>query len=211
MSSGHWDERFLAGTRGQVVQLLRRASRTVDELARELDLTGNAIRAHLTILERDGLVQQRSLRRGVGKPTFIYQLTPRAERLFSRAYEPVLQNLLDVLAARTGPGGLEELLRGAGRRMASARASPKGDTRARLGEAVAFLNDLGGLVEIEESADRLSVCGYSCPLSSVVQSHPEVCKLMESLLTELVGVPVRERCERGESLSCWLEVSTPEP
>lgn len=52
------DERFFASTRGQVVTLLRRGSRTVDELAGTLGLTDNAVRAHLAGLERDGLVTQ---------------------------------------------------------------------------------------------------------------------------------------------------------
>ena len=33
----------------------------------------------------------------------------------------------------------------------------------------------------------------------VVPGHPEVCRLSESLLTELVGVPVQEQCDRNES------------
>jgi predicted ArsR family transcriptional regulator len=52
------DERFFDSTRGQIVMMLRGATRTVDELAKELELTDNAVRAHLTTLERDGLVKQ---------------------------------------------------------------------------------------------------------------------------------------------------------
>ena len=59
-------KRFMETTRGQVLSLLRRGPRTVEELARELDLTDNAIRAHLATLERDGLVTQAGLRRGRG-------------------------------------------------------------------------------------------------------------------------------------------------
>ena len=44
------DERFFSSTRGRVVSLLRGGSRTVDELAGELELTDNAIRAHLAHL-----------------------------------------------------------------------------------------------------------------------------------------------------------------
>lgn len=208
MSSGNWNERFLAGTRGQILTLLRRESRSVDELARSLELTGNAVRTHLTTLERDGLVQQRSERRGVGKPTYVYNLTEQGERLFSKAYEPVLTNLLDTLAESTAPAQLEELLRAAGRRMVSNQVRPSGDLRARLGAAVALLNDeLGGLVELEESGGSLSVCGYSCPLAPLVQSHPQMCKLMEAMITEYAGVAVRERCERGVALACHFEVS----
>jgi predicted ArsR family transcriptional regulator len=66
-----WDRRFFDSTRGRIVTMLRRSNRTVEDLARALDLTDNGVRAHLAVLERDGIVRQRgSLRRtsGGGKP-----------------------------------------------------------------------------------------------------------------------------------------------
>jgi predicted ArsR family transcriptional regulator len=209
MASGHWDKRFYAGTRGRIVALLRRSSRSVDELAQALDLTGNAIRAHLIVLERDGFVLQQSVRRGVGKPTFVYKLTPQAEHLFSKAYEPVLDSLIDVLAERTDGAELEDLLRAVGRRIASGQAVPHNGARARVEAAIALINEMGGLIELEETDGKLALCGYSCPLSALVQKHPELCKLVESILVELTGLPVRERCERGESLSCRFELPMP--
>jgi predicted ArsR family transcriptional regulator len=63
MSISQQNQRFFASTRGQIVILLRREGRTVDELAQILNLTDNAIRAHLMTLERDGIIQQRGTRR----------------------------------------------------------------------------------------------------------------------------------------------------
>ena len=111
------DQKFFEGTRGKVVTLLRRSGRTVEGLARELDLTDNGVRAHLATLERDGIVRQRGSKRhgsGGGKPAYIYELTPEAEGLFSKAYEPVLGRLLDVLSEGLGPEESEALLRGVG-------------------------------------------------------------------------------------------------
>ena len=90
------DEKFFESTRGWIVTLLRRSGRTVEELARELGLTDNGVRAHLATLERDGIVRQRgSVRHGSGggKPAYVYELAPEAEDLFPRAYEPVLRRL----------------------------------------------------------------------------------------------------------------------
>src|SRR2546429_1867476 len=92
--------RFFASTRGKIVTLLRRTSRTVEELAQALDLTDNAVRAQLATLERDGLVQQHGRRRSSSKPASVYDLTPAAEELFSKAYGPVLRQLLDELNER---------------------------------------------------------------------------------------------------------------
>src|SRR6266699_6463619 len=92
--------RFFASTRGKMVTLLRRTSRTVEELAQALDLTDNAVRAQLATLERDGLVHQHGKRRSSSKPASVYDLTPAAEELFSKAYGPVLRQLLDELNER---------------------------------------------------------------------------------------------------------------
>ena len=99
----HWNQRFFASTRGRILMLLRRAGRTVDELAQALNLTDNAVRAHLATLERDGFVRQLGARRGSGKPAFIYELSPDAEQLFPKAYGPILRQLLEVLSEEMTP------------------------------------------------------------------------------------------------------------
>jgi hypothetical protein len=43
-------------------------------------------------------------------------------------------------------------------------------------------------------------------LAAVSATHPEVCRLAETLMTEIAGVPVRERCKHGESPQCRLEI-----
>jgi predicted ArsR family transcriptional regulator len=204
------DQKFFQSTRGQIVTLLRRSSRTVEELAQALNLTDNGVRAHLTTLERDGIVRQRgSVRRGSGggKPAYIYEVTPQAEELFPKAYEPVLRQLLDVLAGQLGPQESEALLRSVGRRIAEGQTVPADGVREGLEAAVGVLNKLGGLTELEERNGSFVIRGYSCPLAGVAPDHPEVCRMAESLLTELAGVPVYEHCDRGERPRCCFEIA----
>jgi predicted ArsR family transcriptional regulator len=205
-----WDQRFFRSTRGRIVTLLRRCGRTVEELARELGLTDNGVRAHLATLERDGVIRQRgSVRRGSGggKPAYVYELTPEAEDLFPKAYEPVLRQLLGVLSERLGPEGSEAVLRMVGRRLAEEHGVSVDGTRSRLEAAVGVLNELGGLAELEERDGDFVIRGYSCPLTSVVPDHPEVCRMAEALLAELTGLPIHEHCDRGESPRCCFEVA----
>jgi predicted ArsR family transcriptional regulator len=206
------DRRFLESTRGRIVALLRRSGRTVEELARALGLTDNGVRAHLATLERDGIVRQRgSVRRGTGggKPAYVYELAPEAEDLFPKAYAPVLLRLLDVLSERLGPVESEELLRVVGRGLVEGEAAASDGARARLEGAVEVLNELGGLAELEEREGDVVIRGYSCPLAAVTPDHPEVCRMIEALIAELAGVPVREHCDRGESPRCCFEVAYP--
>ena len=137
----NWDAKFFESTRGRIVVLLRRSGRTVEELARALNLTDNGVRAHLAVLERDGIARQRgSVRRGSGggKPAYVYELTSEAEELFPKAYEPVLGRLLDVLAQRLGPEESEALLRSLGRSFGSGKEQTN-ESFIRSGKSSCFV------------------------------------------------------------------------
>ena len=71
-------------------------------------------------------MQQRgTVSRGGGKPAHVYELTPEAEEdLFSKAYRPVLRQILGVMAELLGLEETEALLRAVGRRMADGRTVP---------------------------------------------------------------------------------------
>jgi predicted ArsR family transcriptional regulator len=204
------DERFFDSTRGRVVTLLRGGQRTVEELAGELGLTDNAVRAHLATLERDGLVRQRGVRRGFRKPHLTYALTREAEHLFPKAYDVLLNQLISVLKARLGREELEDALREVGRALAAAQAKggkPEGSSERRIRQAVQALSSLGGAARVEKEGGTTFIRSEGgCPLSAAVSEHPEVCRLAEALIEQIVGTQVRERCERGEHARCRFEV-----
>ena len=78
-----WRERLFKSTRGRILELLRTRECTVNDLAEELRLTDNAVRAHLASLERDRLVVQSGMKPGFRKPHATYALGPEAEQLVS--------------------------------------------------------------------------------------------------------------------------------
>lgn len=210
MKPNQWIERLLASTRGQIIALLRRSRRTVNELADSLGLTDNAVRSHLAALERDGLVtQERATPRGAGKPAYVYTLTSEADALLPKAYAPVLGVLLKVLAERVGREGTEDLLREVGRRAAAGRTEPEQDIRMRIDAAYGLLGELGGVADVEEVDGVVFIRGFSCPLAALIPEHPEVCHLAESLLSEVIGVPVTEHCDKGEQPRCCFEIPLP--
>ena len=208
---GHplWSRRFFTGTRGRIVALLRRAARTVDELAAELDLTDNAVRAQLAAMERDGLVRQRGERKGTRKPAVEYALDPEAETALSRAYVPLVAALVQVLAARLPRAELEGVLREAGRHAAEALPQPAGEPEERVRAASQALDDLGGVTQVEAAGDRWTIRSAGCPLAELVGRRPETCVALEALVAELTRMPVREACERGGRPACRFEVGAP--
>jgi predicted ArsR family transcriptional regulator len=201
-----WDSKFLMTTRGQVVAELRRGSRTVEELRQTLGITDNAVRAHLAVLERDGIAHQVSTRPSGRRPAVVYELTEEAERNFSRAYLPVLTRLVEALSDRMSADDLEVILRDVGERLAADQPSLTGSLRERAEGAAAVLTGLGGLAEVEETRDMIVIRGYSCPLADAVRSHPATCQAARALVSELVGVAVTEACDKGARPRCCFEI-----
>src|SRR5919112_160401 len=123
MKTTKLDERFFDSTRERIVSLMRDGSSTVNELSSKLELTDNAIRAHLLSLERDGLIRQSGVQRGARKPHFAYELTAEAERLFPKAYDALLNQLIKTLKGCLPPSAVEDVLREVGRSLAGGHAA----------------------------------------------------------------------------------------
>jgi predicted ArsR family transcriptional regulator len=201
------DQRFFDSTRGRVVNLLRGGASTVEELAAQLELTDNAVRAHLATLERDGLVQQSGVRRGARKPHFTYTLTSEAEKLFPKAYDALFNQLIAVLKDRLNERELEAVLREVGSSIAAGAASgQEDDLGSRVQTALKVLAAIGGAAEIEQLEDKFVIRSGGCPLAAAVSVHPEVCQLAETLVSEIVQAPVQESCDRTGSPRCRFEI-----
>jgi len=207
METTKFDQRFFESTRGRIVTLLRAAECTVEELSVALNLTDNAVRAHLNTLERDGLVRQSGMRRGPRKPHFTYALTPEADSLFPKAYDALLNQLITVLKNRLEPQEIEDVLREVGRSVAT--AAPPGqphDLEERVEVALKVLAAIGGAAEVELQDDKVIIRSTGCPLAAAVSVHPEVCRLAETLVAEIVKAPVEEHCNRNGPPQCRFEI-----
>jgi len=197
----------LKGTRERIVTLLRRSRLTANEIAARLGLTHNAVRGHLAALQREGLVREGGLQRSASRPAVVYELIPGAEAVFSRAYIPFVAHLVRVLQERLQSRELDEVMHTVGRRLAAEWPRLRGDLPQRVEAASTFLEELGVLNEVDRLDDGFVIRGYGCLLAEAVHGRPEVCRAVESLLAELLEVPVRECCERGERPRCCFEVA----
>jgi predicted ArsR family transcriptional regulator len=73
--------------------------------------------------------------------------------------------------------------------------------------AVKVLEAIGGSAEVEKHEDKIVIRGNGCPLAAAVSVHPEVCRLAETLVAEVVKAPVTEHCDREGRPSCRFEIS----
>ncbi len=207
MSGNRPRRRVTYGTSARIVEALRRGPMTIDELAEALGITRTAIRSQITTLLVEDLIEPRDLRPGSSKPSRTYGITNTAQLQLSRAYIPVLIELVQVLSAEMGKDELDRLMHLLGRRFARKYPVAHGKLRERISAASDLLEDLGGLAEVVEEDGKLVILGHGCPLAAVTRTHPEACNIIESLLGEVVGQPLSKCCDRYERQRCCFEIS----
>ena len=207
MNDTKLDSRFFESTRGQIVMLLRSTTMTVNEIAARLNLTDNAIRAHLLSLERDRLVEQKGIIKGFRKPHHTFGLTEEARHLFPKPYAFLFNRFVEVLKRTVSADTLTDSLRDVGKSIARENTSDdEAGMQARLDDVLQTLESLGGAARLEEQDGKTVIKSDSCPFNEVVSEHPEVCKVAESMISEIVGKEVKEVCDRTASPKCCFEI-----
>ena len=188
--------------RERIVDLLRWGPATVDELASQVELTSNGVRAQLIVLQRDGMVEQIGVRPSgeAGKPPTLYALTPAAQQELSQAYPAALVALINSIRATQGDHQLLQVLGEAGRELGAA-------TTER--DPIRLLESLGAKVRVNSTADRVRIEGAGCPLSAAVREQPLSCELVRAMLASATGVDVKQCCQHGDTPRCCFDIATP--
>src|SRR5919206_1029870 len=145
---------LIKGTRGRIIDLLRRSGLTANEIAAQLGLTHNAVRGHLAVMLHEGLVREGGARQSATRPAVVYELVPEAEAGFSKAYIPFVAQLVRVLQARLRPSELDDIMRTAGRGLAARWPRLHGELPQRVEGAAALLDERG------ECGERDPLSGY---------------------------------------------------
>jgi predicted ArsR family transcriptional regulator len=144
----------------------------------------------------------------VGQPASIYSLSSAGEEAFSRAYAPVLIAVLEELRDRTSPAQVVAFLKRVGKRLAHGFSHSDGLLSTRVSDASAMLNALGGITSVEKSGKTYRIVGRACPLSRAVEADHCVCAAVTTLVAEVVGADVTERCDRSGRPKCCFEISS---
>ncbi len=197
-------------TRQQILDYLRRHGRgPVKELGKLLGLTSTGIRQHLTVLERDNLVEAREERGRVGRPTLVYSITATADALFPKSYDQLLSVLLEEMRATVGNEQIYQILQRVAGRLAEphldrVNGQPLGK---RVKAAAEVLERQGCVAEVSEENGDYLIDEYSCPFPKAAERDRSVCALHVEFVSLLTDADTRltRSLLRGES-ACTYRV-----
>jgi predicted ArsR family transcriptional regulator len=174
--------------------LSARGEATVGEIARELGLNQANIRRHLEVMRAEGLVDVRIQRQEIGRPSYVYRLTERAEEL-SGHYPRLVTRMVRQLAAKdTGPALLDELFEGVANDIAGAyRSSVTGATvQERVAQTSQALKDEGIVDHWRKEDDGFHLMNTACPYRKAAEASDAPCHADHRTVELLIGAPVEQ-------------------
>ncbi|UCD50130.1 MAG: winged helix-turn-helix transcriptional regulator [Phycisphaerales bacterium] len=181
-------------TRQQILDYLRRHGRaTVRKLDQHLGLTSTGVRQHLTVLEREGLVEAKEQRGHVGRPALVYRLTEEGDGLYPKKYDELASILLDEVREVAGAQALQTLLR----RVAAEFAEPyrtrleERPLPERVSEATQIIQERGSQVDWIQHGETWLIRQYTCPFPKVARRNSCVCALDVEFVRQLIGADAR--------------------
>ena len=165
----------------------------VKAIARSLQVTGMAVRHHLAVLEKAGLVKTTLERRGVGRPHYVYSLSASADAFFPKEYGTLASNLIRSIAELDGETQLARIFEHM-KEAAVAGYSPRmagKPLRRRVAEMTKIMSGAGYMAEWKQLDQRtFQITEHNCAIARVAQQCQQACVCELSMFRELLQATV---------------------
>lgn len=185
---------------------------TISDLSERLGVTRNAVKQHLTSLEKNNLVGPGEFHKTGGRPTQIYVLTPKGRERFPRQYSWFAEMLLENIRGEKDQKGLRQFLERLAANISSRYldelSNLKGQQRIR--KVADILSEMGYEAEVVPSKDKLELAKLevsNCVFYQLTNSCPEICSFDQSLLSRMTGHKMEQQsCITGGGNVCCFGV-----
>jgi Predicted transcriptional regulator len=196
----------------QILTLLLNASNglSIDDMAAKLDISRNAVKQHLVVLEKQQLVKEGILTSTGGRPARCYALTEQGVNHFPKQYAWFCNLLLNDLAAEMTPESLEKMMWNMGVKLANSLAPQFGhkNTQQKLEALVELMQSLGYHAELEQQEGGQSIKAVNCVYHDLAQQHPALCHFDQALITTLLEKPVEQiSCMAKKDCACRFNIA----
>lgn len=198
-------------TRDKIMQMLKtNGELSAKAITDKLGITGMAVRRHLSVLEKQGMIEYTTVRQAMGRPTAVYRLTEKAEDFFPKKYHTVA---LELLSELEGDSGIELV-----NHLFDLRQQTLLHRHQQLLEGKDLEGKVAALAEIQthngymatwekETEDSFRLTEYNCPIYQIASNYKHACtcelRLFESLLDAKVE---RTECLSSNGQKCVYRI-----
>jgi predicted ArsR family transcriptional regulator len=175
-----------------------------------LGITGMAVRRHLSVLEKEELIEYTTVKQAMGRPMAVYRLTDKTKNFFPENYHSLAMELISELEGESGLGVVNHLfdLRQNSMYKHHRPLLEGKDLEARVAALAEIQTSSGYMATWERSVDGgYELTEYNCPIIQVAHHYNHACTcelhLFESLLDATVE---RTECLAADGKKCVYHI-----
>lgn len=186
------------------------------QIASSLHVTSMAVRHHLAVLEKAGLVATTLERRRTGRPAYLYSLTDRAGAFFPNEYADFANRLLGAIVQLDGEAKVAAIFKQI-KENAVAQHSPRMAGKSfeeRVAETAKIQSESGYMADWRKlNSSTFELTEHNCAILQIAQNCPQACECELAMLQELLGAAVtrKEHIAKGDSCCHYLVQASPRP
>ena len=196
----------------QLLELLieNKAGLCIDEIAKTLGISRNAVQQHISVLESEGYLQAGELNKTAGRPVRRYVLTEAGINSFPKQYAWFTTLMLTDLKNEIGHKAFERYMQKLGENLSQSyqyRFTGK-QTHEKVEELLKIMDELGYMTSNKSESDdqdEATIKATNCVFHDLAQKHNEICQFDIALMTALLGqdVELTECMARGGHSCCF--------
>jgi predicted ArsR family transcriptional regulator len=183
-------------TRRAILELLKFQPSDAQELSRQLNVTGMAVRQHLYQLLEEKLVTFSESPSPVGRPSKLWALTPEAAKFFPDAHASLACAIIDNVTSAFGPGSITKILDIRTQQHVESyklRLEQSTSLKERLTILAKIRTEEGYMAElVVESEGSYLLLEHHCPICSAAKTCRGLCdaelKIFQTVLEDLATV-----------------------
>jgi len=199
--------------RQQILKLLleNKAGLSIDQIARALAISRNAVQQHFSVLERDGYIQAGELNKTAGRPVRSFVLTQAGINRFPKQYAWFSELILTDLKNELGSEAFQRYMHKLGSNL-SQSLLPQFEgkqTDERVEALVSVMDGLGFNARhtTDSGTTEQAIEAYNCIYHDLAQKHEELCEFDRTLITTLLGKAIdHEVCMAKDGAVCRFKI-----
>ncbi len=176
-----------------LVALKEHGHMTADGLAPMLNISAVAVRRHLDNLKHADLIQYEEVRQAMGRPSFVYSLTAKANHIFPRNYEDLAHDMLDAIRELYGQEAVDAIFAKRFKKIKAVYSSQvNAQTLSGRLEQLVKLRRIDGYMASWQTGeeDIFILTELNCPIQNVAQGCCQACEQDLQLFSDLLDANV---------------------
>ena len=166
---------------------------SLEELASNLGITKMAVLNHITVLEQNGSIVRKIVKKNVGRPSYVFYAKENADRNLGSVSDIMLDDFMNFMKITGREKIIEEFLKDRYSKIKSEYAGEMTgkDLDARVRKLALLRQESGYYPEMKKSQENYEMVEYNCPILAISKHFGIACSMETKMFENVLDAEVK--------------------